>query len=80
MNIKEPTRWSKNVICEENTCKHKAYGRCILINEPCPHTVCYTEDNNNNLPCDMVGYEPCSPKTIIQEKTIKKAEKGRIHT
>ena len=68
MNIKEPTRFSKNVICEENTCKHKAYGRCILINETCPQTVYYTEDNNNNLPCDMVGYKPCSDSIILGGK------------
>ena len=42
----------------DNTCIYRQNGCCIKCGESCPGIVKYSENNDNNLPCDMVGYEP----------------------
>lgn len=42
----------------DNTCIYRQNGCCIKCGERCPGIVKYNEDNDNNLPCDMVSYTP----------------------
>jgi len=57
----------KNATVRPNTCKHRQNGVCTrvaLCFESCPANVRYNEDNENNLPCDMAGYEPMKEEKV----------------
>ena len=47
-----------NVTVEENTCKHRYNGICLLYEELCPANVRYNDENENNVPCDLASYIP----------------------
>ena len=48
----------RNCTYEENTCKYYSKGFCYKLSWPCPSTVRYDKNNDNNVPCDLAGYTP----------------------
>ena len=45
---------------EKNTCVNYQNGFCMKIHEACPSHIRYNDDNSNNTPCDLAGYEPAT--------------------
>lgn len=53
-----------NCVTEKNTCVNYYKGFCIKCGTNCPSVIKYDDANNNNAPCDMVGYVPVKMSNI----------------